>query len=209
MPITWLFSQPLFFVAWVFAIVITLTIHEFAHGWVAYLFGDNTAKGAGRLTLNPLVHLDLVGFLLLLVAGFGWAKPVPVNPYNFRHRRLGEGLVALAGPVANLVGLIVAFIIYKLVSPLLGPANLLTNFLFMLILINFVLMLFNLLPIPPLDGSHILFSVLPNKFANFKEKLERNGPWILIIVIIMDSVLNLGIFSTAFNWVFGFLERFL
>ena len=209
MPFNWIFSQPLFFLAWLFAIVVTLTIHEFAHGWVAHLFGDDTAKAAGRLTLNPLVHIDVVGFLLLLVAGFGWAKPVPVNPFNFRRRRLGEALVALAGPAANLVGLIVAFILFKLLSTILGPSNLLINFLFMLVLINVVLMLFNLIPIPPLDGSHILFSVLPNKFANFREKLERNGPWILIIVIILDSVFNLGIFSTAFSWVFNFLARFL
>ena len=95
MPFTWLFSQPLFFVAWVFAILVSLTVHEFAHGWAALLFGDSTAKRSGRLTLNPIVHIDPFGFILLLVAGFGWAKPVPVNPFNFKNRRWGEALVSL------------------------------------------------------------------------------------------------------------------
>lgn len=209
MPLNWLFSEPLFFVAWVFAILVALTIHEFSHGWVAHLFGDDTAKENGRLTLNPLAHIDPVGFILLLVAGFGWAKPVPVNPNNFRRRRLGEALVAVAGPAANLSVMIIAAILFKLLSPMLSQSNLLINFLFMLILINVVLMLFNLIPIPPLDGSHILFSILPDRFANFKEKIERNGPWILIIVIILDSVFNLGIFSMLFTRVFNFLAQFL
>ena len=209
MPFTWLFSQPLFFVAWVFAILVSLTIHEFSHGWAAHLFGDDTAKVSGRLTLNPLVHIDPFGFILLLVAGFGWAKPVPVNPANFRRRRLGEAIVSLSGPLANLAGVIVGIILFKLLAPFLGEANLLINFLFMFILINAVLMVFNLIPIPPLDGSHILFSVLPDRFSNFREKVEKNGPWILIILIIGDSFLNLGLFSAAFGWVFSLLQKFL
>lgn len=209
MPFTWLFSQPLFFVAWVFAILVSLTIHEFSHAWAAHLSGDDTAKINGRLTLNPLVHIDPFGFILLLVAGFGWAKPVPVNPANFRRRRLGEAMVSLAGPLANLAGVIVGIILFKLLAPFLGEANLLINFLFMFILINAVLMVFNLIPIPPLDGSHILFSALPERFSNFREKFERNGPLILIVLIIGDSFLNLGLFSAAFGWVFRLLQNFL
>lgn len=209
MPFTWLFSQPLVFGAWVAAILVSLTIHEFSHAASALAFGDDTAKSQKRLTLNPLVHIDPLGFVLLLTAGFGWAKPVPVNPYNLRPQRLGSAMVSIAGPFSNFILIIISIIALKLITPLLGPANLLVNFVFMLALINLTLFLFNLIPLPPLDGSKVLYAVLPVKYGEFKEKMEQTGPWILFMLIIADNFLNIGIFSAIFSWAFAILGRFL
>ncbi|MFA5047915.1 MAG: site-2 protease family protein [Patescibacteria group bacterium] len=208
MPINWLFQQPAFFVAWVVAVVITLSWHEFSHALTALWFGDSTAKDNGRLTLNPLVHIDILGFFMLLVAGFGWAKPVPVNPYNLKKPRLAMGVISFAGPLSNVLAMVIFGLIFKAVSPVLGPDNLLVNFLFMLALINLSLFIFNLIPIPPLDGSKVLFSLLPDKFDNFKYKFSINGPFILFGLILLDSVFNLGIFSALFNFVMSFLYKF-
>ncbi|MEK7167502.1 MAG: site-2 protease family protein, partial [Patescibacteria group bacterium] len=194
MPFTWLFSQPLVFGAWVVAILVSLTIHEFSHAATALAFGDDTAKAQKRLSLNPLVHIDPLGFILLLTAGFGWAKPVPVNPYNLRPQRLGSAMVSLAGPFSNLIFIILSVLILKIITPALGGANLLVNFVFMLALINLTLFLFNLIPLPPLDGSKVLYAILPARFGEFKEKMERTGPFILFALIIADSFLNIGIF---------------
>ncbi|MBI5765620.1 site-2 protease family protein [Candidatus Falkowbacteria bacterium] len=209
MPITWLYTEPMFFVAWVMAIVIALTLHEFSHAAAALYFGDDTAKSMGRLTLNPLAHLDWLGFAMLLFVGFGWAKPVPVNPYNLRNPRISSALVSLAGPFANLISLIVFGLLLKFLGPTLGPQNLLVNFLFMLVLINVVLMAFNLIPIPPLDGHQVLFAILPDRYNDFKYKLALNGPWILIILVMVDNFLNIGIFAALFNWIFQLVGRFL
>lgn len=210
MPINWLFSEPLFFFAWVVAIVAALTIHEFAHAFSAYLLGDHTAKEDGRITLNPLTHIDPLGFMMLLVAGFGWAKPVSVNPYNLRQPRLGIAIVSLAGPLANLVCVLIFAILFKFLSPILGPENLLSNFLFMMTLINISLFAFNLIPIPPLDGSKVLFSLLPDsKFAEFKYKFSINGPWILLMLVILDAVSGIGIFSSIFNFIVNLLGKIL
>ncbi|MFA6525882.1 MAG: site-2 protease family protein [Candidatus Buchananbacteria bacterium] len=200
MPIQWLASEPLFFLAWVVAIIVTLTIHEFSHALVALYFGDHTAKDAGRLTLNPLVHIDSLGFIMLLFAGFGWAKPVPVNPYNFKDHRLAMAVVSLAGPLANLAGVIVFGLVFKFIAPYLGTGNLLLNFLYLLILVNVSLFIFNLFPIPPLDGSKVLFAVLPDKFNDFKDKFSEYGPYILLILVLIDSFSPVSVFGGIFNW---------
>ena len=157
-------------------LIMSVVIHEVSHGYMAYYFGDITAKMAGRLTLNPFNHLDMVGSVIVptiafLTTGFifGWAKPVPYNPYNLRNAKVGEPMVALAGPLSNfIVALVFGSLIRFGVIPadLIQPAGL-------IVLINIVLGTFNLIPIPPLDGSKILFGILPYNLLYIREFLER------------------------------------
>jgi len=198
-----LLSDPALFIAWIFAVFYGLTIHEFFHAWSALWQGDETAYNEGRLTLNPFAHLDMWGLFMLVVIGFGWGKPVPINPNNFKHGKLSDNLVSLAGIFSNLLSLIVFSVILKLILTFtgLGPDNLLVNFLFLLITINLVFALFNLIPIPPLDGSHILFNLLPDRrFFAFKERFAHYGPIILLVLLLGDSFLNIGIFSHLFGF---------
>jgi Zn-dependent protease len=141
------------FVFFTVSILIAITIHEFMHAWVAYYLGDNTPKNEGRVTLNPLAHLDPFGTIMLFLVGFGWGKPVMMNPNNFKNPRLGSALTGVAGPLSNFALALLLSFVYK-VS--LGVNPYLSLFLVTLIFYNIVLMVFNLLPIPPLDGSHIL-----------------------------------------------------
>jgi Zn-dependent protease len=195
-------------VAWIIAILVTLTIHEFSHALASNYFGDDTAKQSGRLSLNPISHIDPIGFLMMLLIGFGWAKPVPVNFYNLRRPKLAMAVISLAGPLANLVGFVVFGLILKLLVPYLGPANMLVNFLFLLVLINVSLMIFNLLPIPPLDGSKVILSAIPDKYSDFKDKFSAYGPFILLILVFADSFLPFSIFGSLFGLIFNILSKF-
>jgi len=205
-----LFSEPMLFVAWLMAIFYGITVHEFAHAWAATWQGDDTAKLSGRLTLNPLSHIDLMGLLMLVFVGFGWGKPVPVNNFNFKNGKTSDNLVSLAGIFTNLVSVIVFGIVLKLLLNFgnLSGENLLINFLFMLIMINMVLAIFNLIPIPPLDGSHVLFNVLPDKYNEFKFNLAKNGPFILLMLILADNFLGVGIFSRLFGFFMNLIYSF-
>lgn len=170
------------------AIILCLTFHEWAHGFVAYKFGDPTAKMAGRLTLNPLKHLDPLGTLMLIFARFGWAKPVPVNPNNFQgDRRSKMTVVAMAGPLANLLFAVVSTVFLYLIVDY-APYNsffvYLYNLTSELVWINIILAVFNLLPIPPLDGSKILGGFLPAKWEAAYYKIERYGFLILFVFIL-------------------------
>ena len=176
------------------AIVLALTVHEYAHARVAYVFGDTTAKNAGRLTLNPLAHLDVVGSLMLIFAGIGWAKPVPVNPYYFRGSRKQKMLwVALAGPLSNLAQALIVSVLLSILIHF-GPMGYtsflswLHSFLYFYVSINILLAVFNLLPIPPLDGSKVLAGLLPTRHMNIIFALERYG-FIIIIVLALSGVL--------------------
>lgn len=161
----------------------SVVVHEVSHGYAALFFGDETARYQGRLTLNPLKHLDLTGsiiiplFLIISKSGFifGWAKPVPINPYNLRNRKWAEPIVALAGPFSNISLAVIFGLLIRFGG---GFGILSSSFLYIagyVVLINLMLAIFNLVPIPPLDGSHILFSIMPERYAYFKEKFERLG----------------------------------
>lgn len=187
--------------------MIAISIHEFAHAFAANYLGDSTAKLQGRLTLNPLSHLDLWGTLLLLFVGFGWGKPVPFNPYNLKNQKFGPAIISIAGPVSNLILVIVFSLVLKYIYPLLGLGyeNALFYFLYTLIMINAVLMVFNLLPIPPLDGSKLLFAILPESMDNVKIFLERYGFIILIALIFFSG----NLLSRFFYLIIGLIDRFI
>ena len=187
----------------------SIVFHEVSHGWVAYALGDPTAKYAGRLTLNPLKHLDpigsilLPGFLILLSLSFGggivfgWAKPVPINPYNFRDQKYGEAKVAIAGPLANIVLALIFGLPLRFI-PSLGFTSFGTIF-FYIVQINVLLAAFNLIPIPPLDGSHILFTFLPEAWQKTKIFLARYG-FIILVFIIFFFFKQLIVFVNWLAW---------
>ena len=167
-------------------ILAALTVHEFAHGWVAFKLGDNTARDHGRLTLNPLAHLDPVGTIMLFLFHFGWAKPVPVNPYNFRgdirDMRRGMIWVSLAGPGSNVIFAAVLGLIFRIALAT-GTINFGDTAYLMFtfgIFINLMLAFFNLIPIPPLDGSKIVEGFLPTRYLPAWQRFERMGFFVLI-----------------------------
>lgn len=199
-------------VVWLIAILVVLTVHEFSHAFAALLLGDDTAKREGRLTLNPLSHISWLGFFMLLLVGFGWGKPVPFNPYNLKYPRFGPALVAVAGPFSNLLMAALSAVALKLVIiySLVGPTNLLVHFLNLMIVLNLVLMLFNLLPFAPLDGSKIVFAFLSDiKYERIRNFLENQGPFILMMLIIFDNFLGINLLSGVFSWVVNLVYKLM
>ena len=189
------------------AALITLTLHEFAHGYVAYKLGDNTARSLGRLSLNPLKHLDPFGALCMIFFHFGWAKPVPINPRNFKNPRKGFAITALAGPLTNLVTGFFTIFIYLLCLKLLPQSsnslvnNIYSNvllFLWCFFSINIGLGVFNLIPIPPFDGSRIVNVLLPEKWYFKIMKYERQIYWGVIAWLLLGRYVYYAIASIPF-----------
>jgi Zn-dependent protease len=174
-------------------LLFAITIHEYSHGKAAYSLGDPTAKLAGRLTLNPLSHLDPVGAIALFLFNFGWAKPVPVNSRYFHNPRRDNILMAISGPISNLAA---AFLAGIFIRYFLLPWELYLRVLVYMVLMNLGLGLFNLIPIPPLDGSHVLENILPSHAALKYGALRRYGPLLLFGVIFLDRFTHSGILGT-------------
>jgi Zn-dependent protease len=192
------FSLPQTFSLFI-VLIVGFTIHEFAHAWTADYFGDDTPRLYGRLTLNPLAHLDILGSLMLLFAGFGWAKPVPINPYALEQRsRSAPMLVALAGPVSNLLLAITAGVVLSIggfqqpeVPSEFFPS--LNELLSWFILFNLVLFFFNLVPLFPLDGEKVLMYFLPPSGQSFMESIRRYAPIPLLIAVLLLPMLGIPV----------------
>jgi len=187
-------SNPAVAVAFLLGLVMGITVHEASHATSAYLLGDDTAYRDGRVTLNPASHLDLLGSLMLLMAGFGWGRPTPVVPSKLRGGVFGPVAVALAGPVSNLLIVAVCATLY-LLPPFRAQGGYLFILVFMVAFTNALLFVFNLIPIPPLDGSKVIFPFLPRALDGFVMFMNQYGPMILLGLILVSFVTNLPIFS--------------
>lgn len=202
-----LLSDPAAFILLAVLLLYSVIFHEVAHGWVAYKMGDETAKWLGRLTLNPIKHIDPIGSLMLLVVGFGWAKPVPVNLENIPapQRRKGLILVSAAGATANIIIAFCALLVWRLMSP--APGSMMYNVLYLLANINILLAAFNLIPIPPLDGSKILMGFTPESFNRVLYQIEPFG-FFIVLGLLLTGVLTpvINMFQSA---IISFISLFL
>ncbi len=192
-------------------LIFSVIIHEVSHGLMADKLGDPTARLQGRLTLNPLKHIDPVGSIIVPLItyyfggfAFGWAKPVPFNPYNLKNRKVGEFLIALAGPVSNLLIALIFGLIIRYVATITPTTSTIVSFALVasnIVIVNVLLAVFNLIPLPPLDGSKLFFSVLPDKYFRIRNIMESYAPiWILVVVLFLWQFI-----SPIIPWVFNAL----
>jgi len=193
----------------IIAIVVAVTIHEFSHAIVADQLGDFTARKLGRLTLKPSAHLDPMGSIIFLVAGFGWGKPVPVVQNNIKklNPQIGLALISLVGPGSNFIfSLLLAILIrFELIPNSVLNIDLVASFIFILINVNILLCVFNLLPLPPLDGFKVILGILPSRFSNSLSQMERYGAIPLFGMLILDMTFNsINIFGTLIGKPVGF-----
>jgi Zn-dependent protease len=193
--------------------LLALSFHEFAHAYVAYLYGDDTAKQDGRLTMNPIKHLDPVGTIMIFLVRFGWAKPVPVNPARLKNPKKDMIWISAAGPLANMLLALISGLVLRLLLKTTGPhdqqsiTGLLILMVFISMQINLALAIFNIFPIAPLDGSKILAGLLPYRYSEFVDWLERYGPFILIGLIVFGQMQEVSILG-AVIWPFvGFFSK--
>jgi Zn-dependent protease len=194
-------------------LIIAFSVHEFSHAFMAWKFGDDTAKNQGRLTLNPMSHLDPIGTILIFIAGFGWARPVPVNRFYFKKPRLAGISVSFAGPLSNLIMACLGFIIwYGLVATGVSVSlpSAVPDFLDIFIGLNAVLFVFNLLPLPPLDGYRIVEDLMPIDVRAKMTQFEQYGTLVFLILVItpLDRYTIQPIFNTVLPWLVGGLHDF-
>lgn len=180
------------------AALIGLTVHEFSHAFAAYKLGDSTAKDQGRLTLNPLKHIDWLGFFLIIALGFGWAKPVQFNPDNLKNKHRDEIIISLAGPISNFIIAILFFVIARILYSTEGINSTAAGLGFIQLIvtwgvINFGLFVFNLIPIPPLDGSHLYLTFLKDIHPKLMMNMYKYGSMGLLAIILMESYLHINI----------------
>ena len=190
------------------AVLLCLTVHETCHGLAAYALGDPTARWAHRLSLNPLRHIDWFGLLMMFAAGFGWAKPVPVNPNYFKKPKQGMALTALAGPVSNFLLALLTLLAARIFCDVAAYSETnqrILDFLLMVAVLSIGLGLFNLVPIPPLDGSKVLFAVLPDRAYDWLMRNERYGMLLLFALVFFDVGSNA--LSKTIQWVFDLFCR--
>ena len=194
-------------------ILLALTFHEYAHAYVAHRYGDDTAQKSGRLTLNPLRHLDPLGTIMIFLVQFGWAKPVPVNPYNLRNPKKDMLWISAAGPLSNMLLALISGLLFRLFSDsaMIADRDSLTGLLvvmvFLSLKINLALAIFNIIPIAPLDGSKILYGLLPPGFGKMILAIERYGPFVLIGLIIFGRATGVSILG-GMIWPFvGFFSK--
>ena len=197
-------TEPQIIVLLIPALVFSLSFHEFAHAWMAYRLGDRTAAQMGRLTLNPISHLDPVGSIALLLMGFGWAKPVPVDSRYLKNPKEDMVKVAAAGPISNIILAIVAALVLRLLFSTDFLTNSIKTFFIIFMQINITLAVFNLLPVSPLDGSQILSPFLEKKFGpEIVWKMQLYGPRILFFIILFSIMTDIHIFSFVINPIFN------
>jgi len=191
--ISLLIRNPIIFILLAIPLLYSIILHEIAHGWTAYLFGDDTAKRSGRLSLNPLMHLDPIGTIALFLVGFGWAKPVPVNYFKLRNSRFGLIAVSMAGCLANFTIALSAVLILKFIGQ--GLNHYILIMLLIVVKINIILGVFNLIPIPPLDGSKILMGLLPYEAQRNFSRIEPYGIFILLALLftgMLNPIINIS-----------------
>jgi len=201
-----LFNSPILFIISIIALVAAITVHEFAHAWVADRLGDPTARLLGRLTLNPLAHLDLFGSIMLILVHFGWGKPVPFDPYNLKNPRRDGALISLAGATSNLILAGICAIILRFLPLSIGN-NILVVLFQSVIIVNVSLAIFNLIPIHPLDGFKVVEGLLPEDMARQWHSLESLGYIMLLILVfpIFGSSPVLGFISPIIDGIIHFL----
>lgn len=206
--------DPISLISRAITLIVALTLHEYAHARTAQAFGDPTPEMYGRVTLNPLAHLDPLGSLMMMFVGFGWAKPVPINPYILNRRSTAAPmLVALAGPFSNFLLAVAAAIPFRAgffsVGEVIGGTGFLPQFLFNFIVINLLLMLFNLIPLAPLDGDKIIEFFLPPSWAQALERIRPMGPMLLMVILFVLPWVGIDVFGTLLYPPIGNLLRAL